>query len=99
MIEYMLILEKEGLLVDKSFLKVKTPKNFLSLGLKNFNGHAGGNFEFLSASTQLSGYLHGGKQGIYGFNAVAEAGAQVLKAEINGGFTFFGAKITDRICQ
>ena len=65
----------------------------LSLGLKNFNGHAGGNFEFLSASTQLSGYLHGGKQGIYGFNAVAEAGAQVLKAEINGGFTLFGAKI------
>ena len=65
----------------------------LSLGLKNFNGHAGGNFEFLSASTQLSGYLHGGKQGIYGFNAVAEAGAQVLKAEINGGFTFFGANI------
>lgn len=64
----------------------------LKAGLNGFNGHVGGNFEFLSTSTELSSYVHGGKQGVYGFESKAEAGAQVLKIEGNYGFTVFGAK-------
>ncbi|WP_130733284.1 RHS repeat-associated core domain-containing protein [Flavobacterium sp. J27] len=64
----------------------------LKFGKQGFNGNAGADFEFLSASADLAGYAHGGKQGIYGYEAKANIGAQVIKVTGNYGFTVFGAK-------